>query len=225
MAVHFSTILYQTSLCLYFTLSLLYMALPNSITLHNFSTWLSYTLLWLWLYLTLLHYTKAQLASTFIYYIHNLAPLHLTIHSTMALLGSTYYSSTCLNYTLPYHYLALLHSTMPLLGSTRLYHFSTWLDYSLPWLYLPLLDSTMVLLSSTTCTKALLDSTTLYRGSTWLLHSTIALLHSTMALLCSTWLYYTAHVDDSYCVCMICSQGISGNLLTKLKIEFWKCCI
>ena len=27
-----------------------------------------------------------------------------------------------------------------------------------------------------------------------------------------------------FCVCIICSQGISGNLLTKLKIEFWKCC-
>ena len=84
-----------------------------------------------WLYLALLHSTMALLGSTWLYY----------TQATIALPGSTwlfYIGFTWLYWT-------PLHSTMALRSSTTLY-------YTLPWLYLTRLDSTWLYYN---CVKSL----------------------------------------------------------------------
>ena len=174
-------------------------------------------LLWLYLTLSILHSTMAFrdpiLDSTTRYYgstwLYLTLPQHCvtllestTLYHGSTWLYSTLFDPTSLYCTLPWVYLALLHSTWlylsilystialrdPILDSTMCYHGSTapyngsidltWLYTTLPWLHFNLLGSTP-----------------LYHSSTWpyltLLHSTraLTLLDSIMALLNSAWLY------------------------------------
>ena len=97
------------------------------------STWLSYTLPWLYL---------ALLDSTTLY--HGSTWLCLTLlHSIMALLSYAW-----LYYTLPWLYLALLDP------STTLYHGSTWLCLTLLHSTIPLLGSTGYCQSAASATWA-----------------------------------------------------------------------
>ena len=183
--------LYNTLACLYVTLPWIYLAVPDSSTLHAtgvsvlVSTWLYNTVSWTllgshWLYCTLKWLYLALPDSTTL--CHGCTCLYFTpLYSTMALHGSTWL------------YLPQLHSTLVLLGSH-------WFSYILLCLYLARLDSTTLYQSSSWSYHG---SSWLYHGSTWLylteVHCSyhvstclyLTLQHSTMDQHCFTSLYYT----------------------------------